>query len=172
TRCTSKTDSLWRALYHATLIPGLRPGGLALGYKHSAPLGLDLRSHTHTPTVLSRSSIIPLRARTRCTSKTHSLWRALHQTTLILWLRPGGLGLCYKHSAPLGLVLLYHTHTTTIHTLSSHIPLRAKTRCTSKTHSLWRALHHTTLIPGLRPGGLALGYKHSAPLGLGERLKS
>src|SRR5690606_6203460 len=71
-----------------------------------------------------------------------------------------------------GLVLRSHTHTHTVLSRSSIIPLRAKTRCTSKTDSPWRALHHTTLIPGLRPGGLALGYKHSAPLGLGERLKS
>src|SRR5690606_37918099 len=65
-----------------------------------------------------------------------------------------------------------HSHSHTVLSRSSIIPLRAKTRCTSKADSLWRALHHTTLIPGLRPGGLALGYKHSAPLGLGERLKS
>src|SRR5690606_40418690 len=55
-------------------------------------------THTHTPTVLSRSSIISLRARTRCTSKTHSLWRALYHATLIPGLRPGGLSLGYKHS--------------------------------------------------------------------------
>src|SRR5690606_41674087 len=47
-RCTSIKDSLWRALHYTTLIPGLRPGCLALGYQYAAPLGLILRFHTYT----------------------------------------------------------------------------------------------------------------------------
>src|SRR5690606_3894173 len=44
---TPITDSLWRAPTQDALIPGLRPLGLAPGYKHSAPLGLVLSSLSH-----------------------------------------------------------------------------------------------------------------------------
>src|SRR5690606_7983988 len=56
---TPITDSLWRAPTQDALIPGLRPLGLAPGYKHSAPLGLVLSSLSH-PFGLA----VPLRSRT------------------------------------------------------------------------------------------------------------
>src|SRR5690606_42146446 len=80
--------------------------------------------------------------------------------------------LSLRAALPISITPHSHSHTHSVLSRSSIISLRARTRCTWIKDSLWRALYHTTLIPGLRPGGLALGYKHSAPLGLGERLKS
>src|SRR5690606_18900071 len=72
----------------------------------------------------------------------------------------------YKHSAPLGLVILHsHTHTHTVFLRSTVSSLRANVKCTSKKDSLWRATKPTRRYPGTSTFGLVPGYKHSAPLG-------
>src|SRR5690606_26163606 len=70
------------------------------------------RSHTHT--VFLRSTVSSLRANVKCTSKKDSLWRATKPTRRNPGTSTFGLVPGYKHSAPLGLVILHsHTHTHT-----------------------------------------------------------